>query len=77
MGIFLFLGGLNACPDGLGHLFAAIMVLRTGCMEHPPISSTLILKFSSNLGKIGPKKMLGGVVLPPGTLFSPGASFSQ
>ena len=52
-------------------------VLRTGSMEHPPISSTPILKFSSNLGKIGPKKMLGGVVLPPGTLFSPGASFSQ
>ena len=53
------------------------IVLRTGSMEPPPISSTPILKFSSNLGKIGPKKMLWGVVLPPGTLFSPGASFSQ
>ena len=27
MGIFFFWGGLNACPDGLGHLFTATMVI--------------------------------------------------
>ena len=52
-------------------------VLRTGSMEHLSKSPTTISKISSNLGKIGPKKMLWGVVLPPRTLFSPGASFSQ
>ena len=27
MGISLFLGGLNACPDGFGHLFTATTVI--------------------------------------------------
>ena len=33
--------------------------------------------FFSKLGKIGLKKVLGGVGSPHGTFFSPGASFSQ
>ena len=33
--------------------------------------------FFSKLGKIGLKKVLGGVGFPHGTFFSPGASFSQ
>ena len=52
-------------------------VLRTGSMGHLSKSPTTISKISSNFGKIGLKKMLGGVVLPPRTLFSPGVSFSQ
>ena len=52
-------------------------VLRTGSMGHLSKSPTPISKISSNFGKIGLKKMLGGVVLPPRTLFSPGVSFSQ
>ena len=52
-------------------------VLRTGSMEPLSKSPTTISKISSNFGKIGLKKMLGGVVLPPRTLFSPGVSFSQ
>ena len=52
-------------------------VLRTGSVGHLSKSPTPISKFSSKLGKIGPKKMFWGVVLPPGTSFSPGASFSQ
>ena len=54
-----------------------IYVLRTGSMGHLSKSTTTISKISSNYGKIGLKKMLGGVVLPPRTLFSPGVSFSQ
>ena len=52
-------------------------VLRTGSVGHLSKSPTPISKFSSKLGKIGPKKMFWGVVLPPVTSFSPGASFSQ
>ena len=52
-------------------------VLRTGSMGHLSKSPTTISKISLNFGKIGLKKMLGGVVLPPRTLFSPGVSFSQ
>ena len=54
-----------------------IKVLRTGSMGHLSKSPTTISKISSNFGKIGLKKMLGGVVLPPRTLFSPWVSFSQ
>ena len=53
------------------------IVLRTGSMGHLSKSPTTISKISSKFGKIGLKKMLGGVVLPPRTLFSPGVSFSQ
>ena len=53
------------------------IVLRTGSMGHLSKSPTTISKMSSNFGKIGLKKILGGVVLPPRTLFSPGVSFSQ
>ena len=59
------------------HQFDSIPVLRTGSMGHLSKSPTTISKMSSNFGKIGLKKMLGGVVLPPRTLFSPGVSFSQ
>ena len=52
-------------------------VLRTGSMDHPPKSSSLISILFSKLGKIGLKKMLGGVGFPHWTFFSPGASFSQ
>ena len=55
----------------------SVTVLRTGSMGHLSKSPTTISKISSNYGKIGLKKMLGGVVLPPRTLFSPGVSFSQ
>ena len=52
-------------------------VLRTGIMVHLSKSPPTISKMSSNFGKIGLKKMLGGVVLPPRILFSPWVSFSQ
>ena len=55
----------------------SVTVLRTGIMGHLSKSPTTISKISSNFGKISLKKMLGGVVLPPRTLFSPGVSFSQ
>ena len=64
--------------DGSGDAASGFRhVLRTGSMGHLSKSPTTISKISSNFGKIGLKKMLGGVVLPPRTLFSPGVSFSQ
>ena len=71
---------INGKPTGkaLGPIsYQPITVLRTGSMGHLSKSPTTISKISSNFGKIGLKKMLGGVVLPPRTLFSPGVSFSQ
>ena len=64
-------------PKLWGGKYSWTGVLRTGSVGHLSKSPTPISKFSSKLGKIGPKKMFWGVVLPPVTSFSPGASFSQ
>ena len=53
-----------------------------GCLtdwEHGPPPKIIVSDFNffSKLGKIGLKKMLGGVGFPHWTFFSPGASFSQ
>ena len=47
--------------------------------EHGPPPKIIVSDFNffSKLGKIGLKKMLGGVGFPHWTFFSPGASFSQ
>ena len=47
--------------------------------EHGPPPKIIVSDFNffSKLGKIGLKKMLGGVSFPHWTFFSPGASFSQ
>ena len=60
-----------------GSMHYGTWVLRTGSMEHPPKSPSPISILFSKLGKIGLKKMLWGVVLPHGTFFNSGASFSQ
>jgi hypothetical protein len=36
MCIPLFWGGLNACPDGLGHLFTATKVRFSNCLKLVP-----------------------------------------
>ena len=47
--------------------------------EHGPPPKIIVSDFNffSKLGKIGLKKILGGVSFPHWTFFSPGASFSQ
>ena len=58
--------------------FAAIHDCLTD-WEHGPPPKIIVSDFNffSKLGKIGLKKMLGGVGFPHWTFFSPGASFSQ
>ena len=56
--------------------------LKVSCLtdwEHGPPPKIIVSDFNffSKLGKIGLKKMLGGVGFPHWTFFSPGASFSQ
>ena len=58
------------------------VLLVSSCLtdwEHGPPPKIIVSDFNffSKLGKIGLKKMLGGVGFPHWTFFSPGASFSQ